>query len=232
MEFKDLFKDSSNEIIEHNKELLEEHDLLNVMGSPKRIFLEFLKTKNLNISSDELTEELIEEFEDSADSVNIKLAKIQRHKELIFKQRKVWITICIDGKWTGTDLLLDYDGVTIQINDEKILYSDMIDIEIDEGGWSKNKFTIITSDEEYSFEINEDNSIPLKEILEDNMDNSKSNEIDYLLELYDLYEEGKITPEEFEMRKAIIYSDDVYCTNCGEKLDSDAEFCSNCGHHV
>ena len=52
------------------------------------------------------------------------------------------------------------------------------------------------------------------------------------MDLYALFEEGKISEEELEVRKALIYSDDRYCTNCGEKLDSDAEFCSNCGHEV
>ena len=52
------------------------------------------------------------------------------------------------------------------------------------------------------------------------------------LELYSLFEEGKISEEELEIRKAVIYSDDVYCTNCGHKLDSDSLFCPECGHQI
>lgn len=102
---------------------------------------------------------------------------------------------------------------------------------ISEGGWSKNKVTIDTDDGEFVFEINENSAVPLKEIIEDNIAN-QHDDIDDLIELYNLYEEGKISEEEFEVRKAIIYSDDVFCTNCGEKLDLDCEFCPNCGHEV
>ena len=157
---------------------------------------------------DEITDELIEEFLDSKDSINLKLAKIQRQKEIIFKQRSVWINVEEGGKWTGTDLILDHDGVTIDKSSKKILYKDMDEIEIGEGSWSKNKFTIKTDDEEILFEINEDNAVPLKEIIEDNIANQNHDEIDDLLELLTLYEDGKISEEEYEARKAIIYSDD------------------------
>ena len=63
MELKDFFRNSSNEIYAQNEELLEEHDLINVFGSPNKLFLKFLKTKKLNIMEDEITEDLIEEFE-------------------------------------------------------------------------------------------------------------------------------------------------------------------------
>ena len=232
MELKGFLRNSSNTTLSQNKDLLEEYGLLNVLGSPKRVFLKFLKSKNLNLSEDELTEELIEEFEDSLDSINVKLNKIQKQKEIIFKQRKVWINIFDGDDWVGTDLILHHDGISIDKTDLVIPYSDMTGIEIDEGGWSKNKFTIQSKNDEFTFEINEDNAIPLMEILKDNMDYSNFNEIDQLLELYDLYEEGKITKEEYEAKKNIIYSDDIYCTNCGEKLDSDSEFCSNCGEEV
>ena len=42
MELKDLFTNSSNEIYTQNEELLEEHDLLNIFGSPNKLFLKFL----------------------------------------------------------------------------------------------------------------------------------------------------------------------------------------------
>lgn len=232
MELKNFLSDSSNNILDENNELLEEHDLLNVLGSPKKIFLKFLKSKNLNLSDDVLTEELIEEFEDSIDSINIRLNKIQKQKEIIFKRRKVWINIPDNEQYTGSDLILDHDGITIKQTNQRILYSDMRRIDIDDGGLFKNKFIIETTDNSLVFEINEDNAIPLKEIIEDNMDYINYSEIDQLLELYDLYEDGKITKEEFEFKKSIIYSDDVYCTNCGEKLDSDSQFCSNCGFKV
>ena len=108
----------------------------------------------------------------------------------------------------------------------------MVEINISQGGWSKNKITIDTYDDEFVFEINEAKAIPLKEILEDNIDNQNRDEFDDLLDLYNLFERGLISEEELEVRKALIYSDDRYCTNCGEKLDGDSQFCSNCGHKV
>lgn len=213
-------------------DLLEDYDLINPMGSPNKLFLKFLKSKGLEIKDDEITTDLIDEFEDSIDSINLKMAKNQREKELIFKNRGVWVNIKEGDEWRGSDLLLDHDSLTIKLTGDKIIYRDIIDIEIDEGSWSKKAFTIITGDDEYSFEINEAKAIPLKEIIEDNVSNQTHDEIDDLLELYSLFDEGKISSEELEVRKALIYSDDRYCTNCGEKLDFDAEFCSSCGEKV
>ena len=230
MELKDLFTNSSNETYTQNEELLEEHDLLNIFGSPNKLFLKFLQSKNLDILKDEITEDLIEEFLSSKDSIDLQMAKIQRQKQIIFNQRKVWIST--EDQSEGTDLILDHDGITIEGTGKKILYSDIDDIEISEGGWSKNRFLIRTEDEEIVFEINEEKAIPLKEILEDNISNQTYDEIDELLELLSLYEDGKISEDEYEARKAIIYSDDVYCTNCGEKIDPDSEFCEHCGHEV
>ena len=232
MELKNFFKNSSNEIYNQNMDLLEDYDLITPLGSPNKLFLKFLNSKSLEIKDDEITAELIEEFESSMDSINLKLAKNQREKENIFRQEKVWINILQDDEWVGTDLFLKHDGVVIELTNEKILYSEMSEINISEGGWSKNKITIDTYDEEFVFEINENKAIPLKEILQDNIDNYNRDEIDDLMDLYALFEEGKISEEELEVRKALIYSDNRYCTNCGEKLDSDAEFCSNCGHEV
>jgi hypothetical protein len=231
MELKNIFRTSSNEILESNNDLLEKHGLLNILGSPNKLFLRFLNSKNININEDEITNELIEEFENSIDSINLKLAKIEKQKEIIFKQEKVWINILEDDEWIGTDLLLTHEGITIQKTNQKVLYSQMNEIIISEGGWSKNKVTITTNEGEVIFEINEDNAIPLKEILESNISN-QHDDIDDLIELYNLFEEGKISEEEFEVKKAVIYSDDVYCTECGEKLDLDSEFCSNCGHKI
>ena len=113
-----------------------------------------------------------------------------------------------------------------------MLYKDILDIEIEEGSWSKNKVVILTEGSEYLFEINEAKAVPLKEILEENISNQTHDEIDDLLELYALFDDGLISEEELEVRKALIYSDDMYCTNCGFKLDPDSEFCQNCGERV
>ena len=231
MELKNIFRSSSNKVLDDNNDLLEEHDLLNIMGSPNKLFLKLLTSKGLNINEDEITEDLIEEFEDSIDSINLRLEKIKRQKEIIFKQGRVWINIPEDDGWMGTDLILGHDGITVDATGRKILYSKMGDIEIDEGGWSKDKVSIDTTEGEFTFEINEASSVALAEIIEDNISN-QHDDIDDLIDLYNLYEEGLISDEEFEIRKAVIYSDDAYCTNCGEKLDLDAEFCSNCGHKV
>ena len=232
MELKNFFKNSSNETYNQNMDLLEDYDLITPLGSPNKLFLKFLKSKRLEIKEDELTVELIEEFEDSIDSINLRVAKIQKEKESIFKQEKVWINILQDGEWVGTDLILGHDGISIEETGENLLYSEMVEIEISEGGWSKNRFTIDTYDGEFVFEINENKAIPLKEILEDNISHQNHDEFDDLLDLYALFDEGKISEEELEVRKALIYSDDRYCTNCGHKLDADSDFCSNCGHEV
>ena len=232
MELKNFFRNSSNKIYTHNMDLLEEYDLITPMGSPNKLFLKFLNSKNLKIKEDELTSELIEEFEGSIDSINLRLEKNQREKEIIFKQEKVWINILIDDEWVGSDLLLEHDGVTIEETGEKLLYTEMADINIDKGGWSKNRIVIDTYDDEFVFEINEAKAVPLKEILEDNIDNQTHDEFDDLLDLYALFDEGKISEEELEVRKALIYSDDRYCTECGMKLDPDSDYCSNCGHKV
>ena len=233
MELKNIFKNSSFDILDSNKELLEEHDLLNIMGSPNKVFLKFLNSKNIDINEDEITEELIEEFEGSKDSISQRLARAQRQKEIIFKQRKVWINITEGERTTGTDLILFHDHILIEETGMEIPYTDMADIDLSEGSWSKDTFTITTKEgDEISFEINENNALPLKEIIEDNIENQNYDEIDALLELNSLYEEGKISSEELEARKAIIYSDDVYCTNCGAKIDSDSLFCPECGHEV
>ena len=78
MELKNIFRSSSNRVLDDNNDLLEEHDLLNIMGSPNKLFLKFLTSKGLNINEDEITEDLIEEFEDSIDSINLRLEKIKR----------------------------------------------------------------------------------------------------------------------------------------------------------
>lgn len=231
MGLKNIFRSSSS-VLEKNNELLEEHDLLNIMGSPNRIFLKFLNSKDININEDEITEDLIEEFESSVDSINLRLEKVQKEKEIIVKQRKVWINIPAEDEPLGSDLILDHDSVTIDETGQKIAYADMTEIVVEEGGWSKKKMTIKTDDEDFTFEINENRAIPLKEILEDNIDNQNYDELDALLELYSLFEEGKISEEELEARKAVLYSDDIYCTNCGAKIDSDFLFCPECGQEV
>lgn len=232
MELKNFFKNSSNDIYNRNMDLLEEHDLLSPMGSPNKLFLKFITARNLKIKKDEITAELIEEFEGSIDSINLRLEQNQREKEIIFEQQKVWINICEDNKWVGTDLILLHDGVVIERTGEKLLYSEMAEISISDGGWSKKRVTIDTYDGEFVFEINDVKAVPLKEILEDNIDNQTHDEFDDLLDLYALFDEGKISEEELELRKALIYSDNFYCTSCGEKLDPDSEFCSNCGHRI
>ena len=231
MGLKNIFRSSSS-VLEKNNELLEEHDLLNIMGSPNRIFLKFLNSKDININEDEITEDLIEEFESSVDSINLRLEKVQKEKEIIVGQRKVWINIPAEDEPLGSDLILDHDSVTIDETGQKIAYADMTEIVVEEGGWSKKKMTIKTDDGDFTFEINENRAIPLKEILEDNIDNQNYDELDALLELYSLFEEGKISEEELEARKAVIYSDDIYCTNCGAKIDSDSLFCPECGQEV
>ena len=231
MGLKNIFRSSSS-VLEKNNELLEEHDLLNIMGSPNRIFLKFLNSKDININEDEITEDLIEEFESSVDSINLRLEKVQKEKEIIVKQRKVWINIPTEDEPLGSDLILDHDSVTIDETGQKIAYADMTEIVVEEGGWSKKKMTIKTDDEDFTFEINENRAIPLKEILEDNIDNQNYDELDALLELYSLFEEGKISEEELDARKAVIYSDEIYCTNCGAKIDSDSLFCPECGQEV
>lgn len=232
MELKNFFRNSSNKTYNRNMDLLEEHDLITPLGSPNKLFLKFLKSKKLEIKEDEITDELIEEFESSIDSINLRLEKNQREKQIIFNQRKVWVNICLNDQWVGTDLILHHDGITFEKTNQKILYAEMVEITISEGGWSKNKFIIDTYDDEVVFEINENKAIPLKEILEDNIENQNRDEIDDLLDLYTLYDEGKISEEELEVRKALIYSEDIYCTNCGKKLDPGSEFCSNCGYEV
>lgn len=232
MELKNFFKNSSNDIYNRNMDLLEEHDLLSPMGSPNKLFLKFVTARNLKIKEDEITAELIEEFEGSLDSINLRLEQNQREKQIIFEQQKVWINICEDNKWVGTDLILLHDGVVIERTGEKLLYSEMAEINISDGGWSKKRVVIDTYDGEFVFEINDVKAVPLKEILEDNIDNQTHDEFDDLLDLYALFDEGKISEEELEVRKALIYSDNFYCTSCGEKLDPDSEFCSNCGHRI
>jgi len=232
MEMKNFFRNASNNVYNQNMDLLEDYDLITPMGSPNKLFLKFLNSKNLKIKEDELTSELVEEFESSIDSINLCLAKIQKEKEIIFRQEKVWINIPVDDEWVGSDLLLEHDGVTIEKTGEKLLYSEMADITIEKGGWSKNRIIIDTFDDEFVFEINDAKAVPLKEILEDNIDNQTHDEFDDLLDLYALFDEGKISEEELEVRKALIYSDDRYCTECGIKLDPDSDYCSHCGHKV
>lgn len=124
------------------------------------------------------------------------------------------------------------DGITIELTGNRILYSEIDDIEICDGGWSKKKFQITTSEKELVFTINEDSAVPLNEILQDNIENERYSDLDELMELYDLLEDGKISQEEFEIRKDAIYNDTVYCTNCGFKLEKGSSFCSNCGHKI
>ena len=69
MELKNIFKNSSFDTLDQNKELLEEHDLLNIMGSPNKVFLKFLKAKDIDINEDEITEELIEELKSQKSSL-------------------------------------------------------------------------------------------------------------------------------------------------------------------
>lgn len=233
MELRNIFKNSSFDTLDKNKEFLEEHDLLNIMGSPNRVFLKFLNSKGMDINEDEITEDLIEEFEESRDSINLRLQRIQKQKEIIFSERKVWINIRTDDEIIGSDLILHHDRITIDESGFEIPYSEMLCIDLDEAGMSKKAFIITTKEgEELTFEINENSAIPLKEIIEDNIENQNYDEIDALLELNMLYEEGKISAEELEARKALIYSDDVYCTNCGTKIDADSVFCPECGHEV
>ena len=47
MELKNFIKNSSNEIYNRNRDLLEDYDLITPLGSPNKLFLKFLKSKNL-----------------------------------------------------------------------------------------------------------------------------------------------------------------------------------------
>ncbi len=88
MGLKDLLRNTQNDILEQNEELLEDYDLINTFGSPNKLFLKFLNSKNLKIDEDIITEELIAEFQDSVDSINLKLEKIKKQKENIFKEKR------------------------------------------------------------------------------------------------------------------------------------------------
>ena len=233
MELKNFFKNSSNDTYNDNMDILEEYDLVNPLGSPNKLFLKFLKSKKLDIKKDKITKELIEEFDGSTDSTNIRLEKIQRQKDIIFNNRKVWINV-IDGEETlGSDLDLNSEDIFIEETGQKIAYTDIYDIEVTDGGWSKNRFTIYTKNEdEVVFDVNENMSVALREILEDNISHQNYDEISELLDLYSQFEDGLISEEELELRKAVIYSDDRFCTNCGAKIDFDSEFCSSCGEKV
>ena len=232
MGLKDLLRNSPDTTYYRNMELLEEYDLLTTFGSPNKVFLSFLKSKNINIDDDEITQDVIDEFLSSDTSKDLEEARIQKQKDIIFKERRVWVNICIDGEWQGSDMILDHEGICIQKTKNRISYADIIDIEICDGGWSKKKIAITTEDDTFNFTINEERAVALAEIIEDNIEHERHSEIDDLIKLYDLYESGEITEEEFNMRKDILYSDDVYCTNCGEKLDPDSLFCSNCGYKI
>lgn len=229
MALKNFFTVSSNETYIQNMDLLEHYNLVTPLGSPNKLFLEFLKSKDCNIKKQPLTRELIEEFEESLESSNLRQEKIQKEKEIIFNQRKVWISLDAE---TSCDLILNPEEIIIEKTGQSVPYAEMIGIEIEEGGWSKNRFIIFTKEDEITFEINENRAVPLKEILEDNIAYQNYDEISQLMELYENFEAGLISQEEFEFKKSVIYSDDEYCTNCGFKLDEGSDFCSNCGHEV
>ena len=59
MEMKNFFRNSSNNVYNQNMDLLEDYDLITPMGSPNKLFLKFLNSKNLKIKEDELTSEQI-----------------------------------------------------------------------------------------------------------------------------------------------------------------------------
>ena len=87
MGLKDIFINSSNETYNQNMELLEEYGLLNPVGNPIKTFMKFLNSKNLNINTDEITDDIIKEFLSSKDSVDVELAKVDREKNTIFNQK-------------------------------------------------------------------------------------------------------------------------------------------------
>ena len=134
MGLKDILINSSNETYNQNMDLLEEYGLLNPVGNPIKIFLKFLNSKNLDINTDEITDDLINEFLTSKDSVDVELAKVDREKNTIFNQRKVWINILEGDTLIGTDLFLSHDGITIEKTNQKIPYSKNNDIDNSKGG--------------------------------------------------------------------------------------------------
>ena len=86
MRLKDIFTNSSNETYNQNMEILEEYGLLNPVGNPIKIFMKFLNSKNLDINTDEITDDLINEFLSSKDSVDVELAKVDREKNDILRK--------------------------------------------------------------------------------------------------------------------------------------------------
>ena len=67
-------------------ELLEEYGLLNPVGNPIKTFMKFLNSKNLNINTDEITDDIIKEFLSSKDSVDMEIAKVDREKNTILRK--------------------------------------------------------------------------------------------------------------------------------------------------
>ena len=229
MALRDIILDSSNDIYIQNMELLEDYDLITPMGSVKKSFLNYLVSKDLKLNKNLLNEDLIDEYERLSEDYN---RRFQKEITTIFNERKVWINILDGDEWKGCDLYLKAEGIIIENPYQNILYADIDEINISEGGWLKKRFSITSSGEEFVFEINEDKAYPLKEILEENIVNSSYDDSDELLEIYELYEKGIISSEEFEIRKDGIYNDVVYCTNCGFKLDRGSKFCSECGRPI
>ena len=86
MGLKDIFINSSNETYNQNMELLEEYGLLNPVGNPIKTFMRFLNSKNLNINTDEITDDIIKEFLSSKDSVDVEIAKVDREKNTILRK--------------------------------------------------------------------------------------------------------------------------------------------------
>ena len=89
MGLKDIFINSSNETYNQNMELLEEYGLLNPVGNPIKTFMKFLNSKNLNINTDEITDDIINQFLTSMDSVDVELAKVHKLENTIFNERTI-----------------------------------------------------------------------------------------------------------------------------------------------
>ncbi|WP_298523178.1 zinc-ribbon domain-containing protein [uncultured Methanobrevibacter sp.] len=149
--------------------------------------------------------------------------------------------------WAPTELLFYDDRISVKSTGSVLLYDDIKRVYLGEKGFVYTIVTLVTkSGKSLIYRIASSYAEASKSIIEDHIVEDDNNESDILLKYAELYEKGLLTKEEFEIKKAELFSekkessksdlaDDTqeaqpnFCGDCGAPVQKGSKFCSNCG---
>lgn len=160
-------------------------------------------------------------------------------------------------EWKPSKVLFEEDGLRIVETEQFIYYKQVGHVNYSQNSDKKgfldikrNAVTFVMKNgDQFIMRVTANELESIKQTIDGNIketDNAgKGDDDNILIKYFDMFEKGLITREEFDLKKAELYNktgdntiskpehvQPLYCSNCGNKLDENANFCPNCGNKI